>query len=137
MSLRTLPGEFTITTIDSRQQHWATKTGQSWTPIYTASVSQVGQRTRAVPVSSGTGQLGPPMGVSQGHWQPSFQEVYLRSACISQIYTTEVKFSTILPSTGNNTTKAPGMGGSPDEAPRQGICGVPIARNPGRFPHWV
>ena len=43
-SLRTLAGGFMITTTDSRQQRRATKTGQSWIPIYTASVSQVGQR---------------------------------------------------------------------------------------------
>ena len=43
------------------------------------------------------------MGVPQGQWQPAIQQIHLRSACISQVYTTEVKSSTISPSKGNNT----------------------------------
>ena len=50
-SLRVPPGGSVITTTDSGQQLLAMKTGKSWTPKYTVSVSHVRQR-RSQPVPS-------------------------------------------------------------------------------------
>ena len=75
------------------------------------------QQARAFLATPGVGQLGSLTGIPQERRQPAVQQAHLRSACISQMYTTEVKSSTISPCKGHNTTKALGMGRSPHEAP--------------------